>query len=116
MNVLFRGCQRQFFLSFLLFHQSKYYTGAIKLFVSIDKIYKGPNWQSTMAQWWNTHLLILGNGKWFKITLVIAHQIGDRILQIVKCNQIALHLYLLAMNPNTDKPKDIQIRPNINKY
>jgi hypothetical protein len=54
----------------------------------------------------------IGNGEKFKITFVIAHQIGDRILWIVKCNQIALHLYSLATNPNTDKPIDIRIRLN----
>ncbi len=60
--------------------------------------------------------LSLGNGKQFKITFVIARQIGDQILQIVKCNQIALCLYLLATKLNMDKPIDIQIRPNKNKY
>jgi hypothetical protein len=38
------------------------------------------------------------------------------MLQKVKCNQIALHLYLLAMNLNTDTPINDQIRPNLNKY
>ncbi len=58
----------------------------------------------------------VSNDEKFKITFIIAHQIGDQILQIVKCNWIALHLYLLAMNLNTDKPIDIRIRPNINEY
>jgi hypothetical protein len=49
----------------------------------------------------------LSNGEYFKITFVIAHRIGDRILRIVECNQIGLHLYSLATNPNTDKPIDI---------
>ncbi len=57
------------------------------------------------------YLSILGNGEQFKITFVIAHRIADRILQIVEriveSNQIAIHLYSLAMNPNTDKPIDI---------
>ncbi len=44
----------------------------------------------------------------------MAHQIADRILQLVDSNQIAIHLYSLAMNPNTDKPIDIQSRPYIN--
>ncbi len=52
----------------------------------------------------------------FKITLIIAHQIADWILQIVECNWIVIHLYSLATNLNTDKPIDIQIRPNINEY
>jgi hypothetical protein len=51
-----------------------------------------------------------------KITFIIDHQIADRILQIVECNRIALHLYSLAMNLNTDKLIDIRIRLNINKY
>ncbi len=55
---------------------------------------------------------LLGNG----ITFIIAHRIADRILQIVKCNQIAIHLYLLPTNPNTDKPIDIQMILNINEY
>ena len=42
-----------------------------------------------------------------KITFVIAHPIGKRILKIVKCNEIALCLYPLAMNLNTLKPIDI---------
>jgi hypothetical protein len=37
----------------------------------------------------------------------MAQQIGDQILQIVECNQIAFCLYLLALNPNTNKPIDI---------
>jgi hypothetical protein len=49
----------------------------------------------------------LGNGKQFKIIFVITHQIADQILQIDECNQIAIHLYLFAMNLNTDKPKNI---------
>ncbi len=49
----------------------------------------------------------LGMQEQFKITFGIAHQIADRILRIVKSNQLALHWYLLAMNPNTDKPMDI---------
>jgi hypothetical protein len=51
----------------------------------------------------------------FKITFVITHQIADQILQIIKSNQIAIHLYSLATNLNTDKPIDIQNRPNINE-
>ncbi len=47
-----------------------------------------------------------------KITFIIAHRIGDRILRIVKCNRIALCLYSLAMIPNTEKSIDILIRPN----
>ncbi len=46
----------------------------------------------------------------------MAHRIGDPILQIVGCNQISLHLYLLAMNLNTNKPIHICIRLNINEY
>ncbi len=61
-------------------------------------------------------LVLLSNSKWFKITFIIAYQIGDWILQIVKCNQIALCLYSLATNMNTDQPMDIQIRLNINEY
>ncbi len=49
----------------------------------------------------------LGKSEYFKITFVIAHQIGDQILEIVECNQIALCLYLLALNLNTNKPIDI---------
>jgi hypothetical protein len=45
----------------------------------------------------------------------MAQQIGDQILQIVECNQIALCLYWLASNPITNKPIDIWIRPNINQ-
>ncbi len=48
-------------------------------------------------------------------TLGFVHQIPDRILLIVESNQIAIHLYSLATNPNTDKPIDIQSRPNINE-
>ncbi len=50
-----------------------------------------------------------------KITFIIAHQIADQILQIVKSNRIAIHLYSLATNPNTDKPIDIRSRLNINE-
>ncbi len=35
------------------------------------------------------------------------HQIPDRILQIVKSDRIAISLYSLATNLNTDKPIDI---------
>jgi hypothetical protein len=56
-------------------------------------------------------LRCIGNSEWFKITFVIAHGIANRILRIVECKPKALHLYSLAMNPNIDKPKDIQIRP-----
>ncbi len=49
----------------------------------------------------------LGSGKQFKITFPIAHQIPDRILQIVKSDRIAICLYSLATNLNTDKPIDI---------
>ncbi len=35
---------------------------------------------------------------------------------MVKCDQIAIHLYLLGTNPNTNKPRDIRIKPNINEY
>ncbi len=38
---------------------------------------------------------------------IIAHRIGDQILQIVKYSQMALRLYLLASNLNTDKPIDL---------
>ncbi len=44
----------------------------------------------------------------------MAHQIADQILQIVDSKQIAIHLYSLATNLNTDKPIDIQSRPYIN--
>jgi hypothetical protein len=40
----------------------------------------------------------------------------DQVLQIVKSDRIAIRLYLLATNPNTDKPIDIQSRPNIKEY
>ncbi len=39
----------------------------------------------------------------------------DQVLRIVKSDQIAIHLYSLATNPYTDKPIDIQSRPNINE-
>ena len=58
----------------------------------------------------------LGNCEQFKIIFVIVHRKADRILWIVECNWIAIHLYSLAINPNTDKPIDIRIRLNINKY
>jgi hypothetical protein len=58
---------------------------------------------------------ILGNGEYFKIPFIIAHQIADRILQIVKSNWIAICLYSLATNKNTDKQIDIRSRPNINE-
>ena len=57
---------------------------------------------------------ILGNGEYIKIPFIIAHRIADRILQIVKSNQIAICLYLFATNLNTNKPRDIRSRPNIN--
>jgi len=53
--------------------------------------------------------------KKFDITFVIAHQIAVLILRIVECNWIAMHLYSLGTNPNTDKPIDIWIRLNINE-
>jgi len=40
----------------------------------------------------------------------------DRILQIVECNRIAICLYSMATNPNTDKSIDIQIRLYIKEY
>jgi hypothetical protein len=46
------------------------------------------------------------------ITFDIAHQ----ILQMDKCNRIAIHLHLLATNLNANKPIDISIIPNINEY
>ncbi len=52
----------------------------------------------------------------FKFNFIFAHQISEKILQIVECNSIALCLCSLASNPNTDIPVDIQIRPNINEY
>ncbi len=39
----------------------------------------------------------------------------DKVLGIAESDQIAIRLYLLATNPNTDKPIDIQSRPNINE-
>ncbi len=39
----------------------------------------------------------------------------DQVLVIAESDRIAFHLYLLAMNPNTDKPIDILSRPNINE-
>ncbi len=39
----------------------------------------------------------------------------DQVLVIAESDQIALHLYLLATNPNTDKPIDIRSGPNINE-
>ncbi len=62
------------------------------------------------------HLSHYSNGKFFKITFVIAHRIADRILQKVECNWIAKHLYSSTMNPNTNKPIDIWMRPTINEY
>jgi hypothetical protein len=43
----------------------------------------------------------------------MVHWIADQILQIVESNWLALRLYSLAINPNTDKPIDIWSRPNI---
>ncbi len=45
----------------------------------------------------------IGNSEKFKIPFAITHRIADQILQIVQCNRIAILLYLLAMNLNTDK-------------
>jgi len=39
----------------------------------------------------------------------------DLVLGIAESDRIAIHLYSLAMNPNTDKPIDIRSRPNINE-
>ncbi len=62
---------------------------------------------------WNT--CRLGSIEYFKITFVIPNRIPDRILRIVKSERIVIHLYLLAMNLNTNKPIDIGSRPNINE-
>jgi hypothetical protein len=48
-------------------------------------------------------------------TFGFVHRIPDRILRIVKSDLIGVHLYSLAINLNTDKPIDIQNRPNINE-
>ncbi len=58
---------------------------------------------------------LLGSVEQFKITFVIAHLIPDRILRIVESERIVIHLYSLATNLNTNKPIDIQSRPNINE-
>jgi hypothetical protein len=60
-------------------------------------------------------MVLLGMREYFKITFSIAHRIADQILRIVESDQIALHWYSLAMNPNTDKPMDIRSRLNINE-
>ncbi len=39
----------------------------------------------------------------------MAHQIPDQILRIVQSERIVIRLYSLAMNPNTNKPIDIQV-------
>ena len=39
----------------------------------------------------------------------------DQVLRIVESDQIAVRLHSLATNLNTDKPIDIQSRPNINE-
>ncbi len=69
-------------------------------------------WQSLIEG--NEHGV--SNSEYFKINFAIARQIADPILQIVKSNQRAICLYLFATNLNTDKPRDIQSRPNINEY
>jgi hypothetical protein len=48
-------------------------------------------------------------------TLGFIHQKPDRILRMVKSDQIAIHLYSLTTNLNTDKPIDIRSRQNINE-
>jgi hypothetical protein len=45
----------------------------------------------------------------------MAHPIAHRILRIVECNRIAIHLHLLATNMNTDKSINIYIGKRIDK-
>jgi hypothetical protein len=40
-------------------------------------------------------------------TFGFVHRIPDQILLLVESDQIGVCLYLLATNPNTDKPIDI---------
>jgi hypothetical protein len=49
------------------------------------------------------------------LTFRFVNQIPDWILLIVKSDRIAIHLYSLTTNPNTEKPIDIGSRPNINE-
>ncbi len=56
--------------------------------------------------------LVTANSCFF--TFGFVHKIPDRILRIVESDRIAIHLYSLVKNPNTDKPIDIQSRLIIN--
>ncbi len=76
-----------------------------KLLTSLTKFHKvvvSVNCSPALSQ--RAMTFSLGNSAQFKITFVIAHRIADRILQIIKCDRIAIRLYSLATNLNTDKP------------
>jgi hypothetical protein len=48
-------------------------------------------------------------------TFSTVHPMLDQVLGLAESDRIAIRLYSLAMNLNTNKPIDIRSTPNINK-
>ncbi len=59
--------------------------------------------------------LLLGNCGNFNVTLEFEVRMWVWIYQIFERDQIPIHHLSNKSNPNTNKPKDFWIRPNINE-